>query len=335
MEGLGDTTPDGVWGLGRGLGWEAEGLGGLLGGTDWGRETCCGVQRDLKGLWDWALGCPASPKDRTEAIGCPGLVARCPYGVGARDSAIGCPGVGARYPCGAGAIGCPGRGQAPREAEAELWDTQGWGLQGWRGIPARGESHAWGCAPVPTSNSEVTLGACDGLPGPAQRQQQRRLGRVGEGPAWVGARGLTGALAPDGCVPQQLRGPHCAPHLRQPLGSWLGLHGPLGTLPRPDPPWPVLCGDGYVDSAGGGPWGGCPQSIHRPWCWPRGIGGDGGTGLRGLRQLLQLPVGHCKGTVGTWGDTPWSLRELCFYAKDRGHVETHKAVGTMWLLAIA
>lgn len=177
---------------------------------------------------------------------------------------------------------------------------------------------------MPTGDGEVALGACDGLPGPAQCQQQRCLGRVGEGPARVGARGLADALGPDGCVPQELGGPHRAPRLRQPLGGWLGLHGPFGTLPCPAPPWPVLRGDGHINGAGGGSRGGRPQPIHCPWCWPRGIGGDGGAGLRGLRQLLQLPIGHCKGTVGTLGDTPPGLRELCFHPEDRGHVETHK-----------
>lgn len=191
----------------------------------------------------------------------------------------------------------------------------------------------WGRAPVRTGDGEVALGARDGLPGPAQRQQQRRLGRVGEGPARVGAGGLTGTLAPDGCVPQQLGGPHRAPRLWQPLGGWLGLHGPLGTLPRPAPPWPVLRGDGHVHGAGGGPRDGRPQPVHRPRRRPRGVGGDGGAGLRGLRQLLQLPVGHCKGIAGTRGDTLWGHGELHIPPEDRGLVGTPRATGTAGLLA--
>lgn len=206
---------------------------------------------------------------------------------------------------------------------------------------------------VPTGDGEVALGARDGLPGPAQRQQQRRLGRVGEGPARVGAGGLAGTLAPDGRVPQQLRGPHRATCLWQPLGGRLGLHGPLGTFPCPAPPWPVLRGDGYVHSAGRGSRGGCPHPVHHSRHRPRGVGGDGGAGLRGLRQLLQLPVGHCKGTVGTWGDTLWGIRgdmwgpvgprglqgcwlshgKLCVPSKR--HVWSHRVVGTSGLLAIA
>jgi len=214
---------------------------------------------------------------------------------------------------------------------------------------------------VPTGDGEVTLGARDGLPGPAQRQQQRRLGRVGEGPAWVGAGGLVGTLAPDGRVPQQLGGPHRALHLRQPLSSRLSLHGPLGTLPCPAPPRPVLRGDGHIHGAGGGPQHGRPQPVHRPWRRPRGVRGDGGAGLRGLRQLLQLPVGHCKGATETWGDMtswdgatgssasplrtgdmwgpigPWGLQGCwrSHHIPYKGRVGSHRVIGTNGLLAIA
>lgn len=59
-------------------------------------------------------------------------------------------------------------------AEPELWDSQS--IRTWKETSSRIESHVWGFAPVPTGNSEVTLGACNGLPWPAQRQQKRCLG---------------------------------------------------------------------------------------------------------------------------------------------------------------
>lgn len=75
MKGPGDATPNGVWGLGRGLGWECGRLLGAL--TE--RETCCGVQGVSRGhgagLWG-ALQALGTGLGLRRPIGCPGLAAR-------------------------------------------------------------------------------------------------------------------------------------------------------------------------------------------------------------------------------------------------------------------
>lgn len=85
VEGPGDTTPNGVWHLGRGI-W----AGNLAGQRDYwgaltGRQTCCvdqGVSRSCGvGLWG-ACQAARTGVGLCRAIGCPGQVAWCPYGVG-------------------------------------------------------------------------------------------------------------------------------------------------------------------------------------------------------------------------------------------------------------
>ena len=124
---------------GPGLGnWVGEGC--LLGSTDWKRDLLWGAG-GLQGLWGWALGCPASPEDRTGAMQGYGL----PRSGGQGSLWGGDQGLGYSMPRSGGEVLVWVRGyRIPERGTGSTWGRglamghPGLGVQGWRGTPCPG-----------------------------------------------------------------------------------------------------------------------------------------------------------------------------------------------------